>query len=151
VGLGRDSTGATAALASRVAWFFLFAIPVAVFATALTVTPDPVGHGTHTQLGLPPCGFILFTGLPCPGCGLTTSFAHMVRFDVVGACTANPFGLLLFFVSLSTAIIAAVGFVKGLPVIRTLDRFHAEKWAILLAMTSLTVWTVRVVTILTRI
>lgn len=132
---------------SRMAWFVLFAVPLVVMLIAASLTPDPAGHGTHTQLGFPPCGFLLITGLPCPGCGLTTSFAHMIRAQVVGATHANPFGVLLFLVSLSTIFVSAVGFVRGLPVIDTLERLHFEKWAILLAATSVTVWVVRVITI----
>ena len=63
--------------------------------TAATLTPSGAGHGTHTQLGLPPCGFLVYTGYPCPGCGLTTSFSHMIRLEVFGAIHANPFGILL--------------------------------------------------------
>ena len=73
----------------RVAWFILGIIPLAVIALAATLSPDPSGHGTHQQLGLPPCGFIYVTGYPCPGCGLTTAFAHMVRLEFVGAARAN--------------------------------------------------------------
>jgi hypothetical protein len=136
------------ALLSRLTWAFFFLTPVAVFAIAAFLTPNPHGHGTHTQLGLPPCGFLVVTGLPCPGCGLTTCFAFMIRGQVVDATTANPFGVMLFLVSAATAAVAAVGFVRGWPVIQTLDRLHAEKWAILLSAGSLTVWLVRVVTIL---
>jgi hypothetical protein len=136
----------TGTILSRVVWFFLFAAPTAVIVTAATLTPNPVGHGTHTQLGLPPCGFFVVTGYPCPGCGLTTSFAYMAHFDPVGAAFANPFGVMLFLVSFATAIVALLGMVRGWPVIRTLDALKADRWAMLLAGTSLLVWTVKVVT-----
>jgi hypothetical protein len=99
------------------------------------------------QLGLPPCGFLLFTGYPCPGCGLTTSFAHMARLQVIGAAHANPFGVLLFLVSFATIPVAAWGFVRGAPVFETLDRLHFEKWAILLCVTGVSVWVAKVVTL----
>jgi hypothetical protein len=133
---------------TRLTWAFFFLAPVIVFAIAAFLTPNPHGHGTHTQLGLPPCGFLVVTGLPCPGCGLTTCFAYMIRGQVVDATTANPFGVMLFLVSAATAAVAAVGFVRNWPVIQTLDKMHAEKWAILLSAGSLTVWVVRIVTIL---
>jgi len=58
--------------------------------------PDPRGYGTHEQLGLPPCGFKLVTGLNCPGCGGTTAFvlaAHghvwkALRCHIVGTTLA---------------------------------------------------------------
>ena len=81
---------------SLAVWAVLFLGPLAVLITAATLTPSTAGHGTHTQLGLPPCGFLVYTGYPCPGCGLTTSFSHMIRLEVFGAFHANPFGILLF-------------------------------------------------------
>ena len=55
---------------------------------------------------------------------------------------------MLWLVSAATMILGAVGFVRGLPVIDTLDRLQADKWAILLSVSSLTVWGVRVITLL---
>ncbi len=129
---------------SRVTWFILFATPLAVMITAAFLTPDPQGHGTHTQLGLPPCGFLVYTGIPCPGCGLTTSFTNMIRGNFTQATMANAFGVPLFLVSFFTIPIAFVGLVKNLPVVDTLDRLQFEKVAILLALTSIVVWTIRV-------
>jgi len=129
---------------SRVSWFVLFAVPLAVVITAAMLTPSPAGHGTHTQLGLPPCGFLVFTGYPCPGCGLTTAFAHMVRLQLFGAWHANPFGIVLFTVTALTIPLSAIGFVRGWGVVATLDRLHAEKIAIGLSLLSLIVWGIRV-------
>lgn len=131
-------------LTSRIGWFFLAAIPTAVLITAAFLTPDPSGHGTHTQLGLPPCGFLVITGCPCPGCGLTTAFAHLAHLDPVGAARANPFGIPLFLVSLFTIPVAIRGFVRGDAVLDTLDDHHAEKVAGLLAVSGVVIWSVRV-------
>ncbi len=133
-----------AALLSRTIWAVLFGIPTAVVVTAAMLTPSPAGHGTHTQLGLPPCGFLVFSGYPCPGCGLTTAFAHMVRLQVVGAWHANPFGIALFLCTAAFIPLAAIGFVRGWPVVATLDRIHAEKFAIGLSLLSLLAWVTRV-------
>src|SRR5262249_12530118 len=51
--------------------------------------------GIHTQAGLPPCIFQLVTGVPCPSCGLTTSFALLVRGDVRNSVRANGVGTVL--------------------------------------------------------
>jgi len=125
-------------------WAVLFAVPLAVVITAAMLTPSPAGHGTHTQLGLPPCGFLVYTGYPCPGCGLTTSFSHMVRLQLIGAFHANPFGILLFTFTFLTIPLAAWGMIRRLPVIDTLDRLHAEKIAIALSVISIVVWVVRI-------
>jgi hypothetical protein len=58
--------------------------------------PSARGFGTHEQLGLPPCTFLHLTGIPCPSCGLTTSFAHAAHLQFLNSFLAQPFGLLLF-------------------------------------------------------
>lgn len=65
------------------------------FILASSLHPDPRGYGTHQRLGLPPCTFRALFGMPCPGCGMTTSFAHFVRGDVPSAIRANAAGCLL--------------------------------------------------------
>lgn len=129
---------------SVVVWAVLFAGPLAVLITAAMLTPAAEGHGTHTQLGLPPCGFLVYTGYPCPGCGLTTSFANMIRLDVAGAFMANPFGILLFLCTAAMVPVALAGIVRRMPVIDTLDRLHAEKIAIGLSVVSILVWVVEI-------
>jgi hypothetical protein len=78
-----------------------------VFAVAWHLDPyradgSPRRMGTHEQLGLPPCSFKVATGLPCPSCGMTTSFAFLVRGDVGNSLRANAVGTLLavFFAAL---------------------------------------------------
>lgn len=129
---------------SILTWAVLLAGPLAVLITATTLTPSIAGHGTHTQLGLPPCGFLVYTGYPCPGCGLTTSFSHMIRLQVFGAFQANSFGILLFLCTAASIPISLLGLVRRLPVIDTLDRLHAEKIAIGLSIVSIVVWVVKI-------
>ncbi len=50
---------------------------------------------THRQLGLPECTFKQATGLPCPSCGMTTSFALTMRGDFLDAIRANFVGVML--------------------------------------------------------
>jgi hypothetical protein len=71
-----------------------------VFVTAWRLNPyHPDGRPrrmeTHRGLGLPPCNFKVTTGLPCPACGMTTSFALLVRGDVINSLRANAVGTLL--------------------------------------------------------
>jgi hypothetical protein len=74
---------------------------VVVFGIAWTLNPyDANGQAlrleTHRQLGLPPCTFYTFTGgLPCPSCGMTTSFALLAHGDVWNSLRANAVGTLL--------------------------------------------------------
>jgi hypothetical protein len=75
----------------------VLAFSAAALAIARSLHPSASGMGTHEQLGLPPCKFLVFTGFPCPSCGLTTSFAYAAHFHFQQAFFASPFGLLLFF------------------------------------------------------
>jgi len=68
----------------------LIALAVAAYAE-----PDPRGFGTHTELGMPVCGFQERTGYPCVTCGMTTAFSHVVRGQILQAFIAQPAGALL--------------------------------------------------------
>ena len=78
-----------------VAWGALLSAS-AVLAVAARLQPAAAGYGTHLQLGLPPCNFLLWTHHPCPSCGMTTCFAWMMRGQIAKAFAANPFGILAF-------------------------------------------------------
>ncbi|MCB9914083.1 MAG: DUF2752 domain-containing protein [Planctomycetes bacterium] len=56
-------------------------------------SPAAAGYGTHEQLGLPPCRLMQWTGVPCPGCGVTTSVTHVVHGEPLEALRVQPFGL----------------------------------------------------------
>ncbi len=92
--------------------YLAFAIAIAsigVLLTAISITPDPSGHSTHVQLGLAPCSFLQRTGIPCAGCGMTTSFAWLVRGHVLNSFITQPFGFVL-------AVCTAISFWAGLYV-----------------------------------
>ncbi|MBA4028586.1 MAG: hypothetical protein C0475_05545 [Planctomyces sp.] len=65
---------------------------LAGLAVAASLVPDPDGHGTHEQLGLPACGMVVATGLPCPTCGVTTACATAAGGDLIGAAAIQPVG-----------------------------------------------------------
>jgi hypothetical protein len=70
---------------------------VFVFYLATQVHPfnadgSPMRTGSHQTLGLPNCRFKEMTGMPCPSCGMTTSFAFLVRGDLVNSVKANWVG-----------------------------------------------------------
>ncbi|HQR32473.1 MAG TPA: DUF2752 domain-containing protein [Blastocatellia bacterium] len=94
-------------------------------AVARMFTPSAKGYGTHEQLGLPPCLFFKWTGIPCPNCGLTTSFAHSARFHFYQAFITQPFGLLAFCLT-----------VASIPLFMFLMRHHVS-WVQLLRVKSI--------------
>lgn len=97
-------------LGTHLTWFGLW---LAVTVIAAILTPNSHGHGTHQQLGLPPCPSVLLFGRPCPGCGLTTSFTAFVHGQFIHAFEANPFGPLLYIAFTISAFYCLYGFIKG--------------------------------------
>ncbi len=55
------------------------------------------------------CPFRLATGLPCPGCGLTRSWVHLLHGQLVEALTANPFGIVAL--ALAVLLVGTVAWV----------------------------------------
>jgi hypothetical protein len=66
-----------------------------VLVTAARLHPSPTGTGTHEALGLRECQFKAVTGIPCPSCGMTTSFAWFVRGNLVASFYIQPMGMVL--------------------------------------------------------
>jgi hypothetical protein len=90
-----------------------------------TLTPDPAGHGTHVQLGLPPCGWVQAFGKPCPTCGMTTAFTHMAHGRPDQALLAQPAGatlallaVVVFWIGLHTAVTGSRAFPAALAAVR---------------------------------
>jgi hypothetical protein len=122
-----------------------------VFGIAVKLNPyrddgSALVMATHQQLGLPPCTFWEVTGYPCPACGMSTSFALLIRGDVANSVRANWVGTLLaafclalvpwgvyaivrgrslFVRSLEKALIGVVIAVLGLAMLR---------WAVVVAL-----------------
>lgn len=94
-----DSLARTDSQGERLPWLITLGGAIAVLVVARSVEPSATGIGTHEQLGLPPCLFFKLTGLPCPSCGLTTSFAHAARLQFYDALVTQPFGLGVFFLT----------------------------------------------------
>jgi hypothetical protein len=100
--------------------FAMAAAAAVVFAIAVRLDPydadgRPLQMETHRQLGLPRCTFYDMTGLPCPSCGMTTSFALLMHGDVWNSLRANAVGTLLAAVGLVFIPWALACAVRGRP------------------------------------
>src|SRR5262249_18836053 len=81
---------------------------IAVFTIAVLLNPynpdgTPKTMGTHTgpPLNLPDCTFKVMTGMPCPACGMTTSFSLLMHGDLINSMRANWVGTGLAIVCLA--------------------------------------------------
>ena len=106
---------------SRLVWAASTLVAWAVVGLSFWLRPDPRGFGTHQQLGLPPCGFAEVAHLPCPGCGLTTSFARMAHGQVLSAFGAHLMGPPLFLLTLAVALCGPWAVRRGMPVSQVLE------------------------------
>lgn len=104
-----------AAPSRRHAFSGLVGTGVWLFATlvGLYLKPAAAGHGTHQELGLPPCPSVLFFDRPCPGCGLTTSWTALLHGDWRMAFHAHALGPILYLgftiYALGTLVLAVQG------------------------------------------
>lgn len=96
------------------------AAAIAVLWVSVWLEPSRENMGTHRQLGLPPCGFITMTGLPCPTCGMTTAFAHTVRGHLCAAIRSQAAG---FALAVGTLVAALTGLWSA-----TTGRYPAVNW-----------------------
>ncbi len=79
----------------------------------MILDPDPSGVGTHCQLGLPPCDFLIRTGKPCITCGATTAFSLAAHGRILSAFETQPLGATLFFICLLAIFLCVKSIVTG--------------------------------------
>lgn len=126
-------------------WIVLI-VCAAIWILAWRVEPSPQGLGTHRQLGLPACGFLTVTGLPCPSCGLTTSIAQLVRGSVGRALQAQPFGVVLAVSLMAASCLALFGLVMRKSWISMVGPGRLEKWQIGLLIVLISSWVYKMLT-----
>ncbi len=90
------------------------------------LAPDSAGHGTHTQLGLPPCAFAVALGKPCATCGMTTAVSTAASGNLTKALAVQPFGAGIaiaaasaFWISLYSAVSGSRVWKAAVPLLRT--------------------------------
>ena len=114
----------------RTGWLGLAAsiAAAAVLIIAANLSPSEAGLGTHQRLGLPPCGWIVSMDLPCPTCGMTTSFSHTVRGQWGAAFMVQPMGLVLCIVTAMVLVGGLVIAITGAPLGRLLSTAWNRWW-----------------------
>ena len=102
--------------------------------------PAPEGHGTHTQLGLPPCISMQVFDFPCPGCGVTTSAALAARGKFSASLHTQPLGLLLSALAALYPIWALDHALRGRDLQRILRKHSPRPWIIGACVAVLASW-----------
>lgn len=88
-------------------------IAAGILTLAGTLTPPSSGYGAHEQLGLGPCSFPIFFGVPCPTCGMTTAFAHFARGHFLASIHAQPAGFILSLGVATGLMLGLLGLITG--------------------------------------
>lgn len=84
-----------------------------VLAVAAWLDPSERGHGTHTQMGLPPCSWAVWFDKPCLTCGMTTSFSHAGEAQWITAFLTQPAGAVMGLMTAAAFWFAAHSAVTG--------------------------------------
>jgi len=99
--------------------FAMMGIAVFVIATVLNpydASGRPRSHGTHHQLGLPPCTLKTLTGISCPSCGMTTTISLLMHGNPQAAWQTNWAGCIVAFIGILGTIwflLIATGLTSG--------------------------------------
>jgi len=115
-----------------------------IFALSLWAQPDPSGIGTHTRLGLPPCGLYEHTGIPCLSCGMTTSFAHMAHGEVISSFRVHPFAAVLFLALVGTWFALVYSLITGWSYFDWLERRTWAFWGPFAGVLALLSWAYKI-------
>ena len=115
-------------------------VAMSLLSVAFFLKPVPGGIGTHQQLGLPTCGWILAADLPCPTCGMTTSWSYTVRGNLLAGFMAQPMGMLLALLSIVIAFGGLLTASTGYSFFHILYRFRPSRLFILAGALALLAW-----------
>lgn len=122
---------------------------VAVLGLAATLTPNDGGMRTHQQLGLPGCTLLEVTGVPCPSCGMTTSFAHAANGQFIRSFLAQPFGMILAVVTAMTALVAGYIAVTGNNIVGYLRPVWNRRLGIFVGVLFIGAWVYKIIYVAT--
>ena len=111
-----------------------------VLLTARSLQPSASGFGTHTQLGLPGCFFLRWVGVPCPACGLTTSFSLLAQGSLRAGVACHPVGAALFTLTCLSIPFGVSALLADVSVVQALTRLRARRVCVTLAGALLLQW-----------
>lgn len=111
-----------------------------VLIVAASLDPHPAGLGTHTRLGLPPCGMVRYFGSPCMTCGMTTAFAHAADGNLLASFRTQPAGALLSILTAAAALISGYAVIVGVSLVPLAQRVLRPRWIWIIGLIVLLSW-----------
>ena len=130
---------------ARLLWASVSLACAAVLGIARFLTPDPAGLGTHQQLfGMAPCSFVLTSGLPCPTCGMTTSFSHMMHGHPIVALKVQPAGAVFCLAAVFFAFFGLYVAVSGKTVAVNWNRIGPVRFMLAIGLLILSGWAFKI-------
>ncbi len=125
---------------ARIVALLISAACLSVLIVAARLTPNASGVSTHTGLGMNDCQFLARTGLPCPSCGMTTSFAWFVRGNLLASIYVQPMGMAFAAAATITFWVTLYIGVTGKPVGRLMRMIPARYYVAPLLAWALLAW-----------
>ncbi len=98
--------------------------------TAFRLRPSPDGVGTHQGMGFLPCTMLVTTGIPCPTCGMTTSFAWFFKGNILASFYVQPGGFALAWGTGVVLLWSLYEVVTGRPIHRLARYIPPKVWII---------------------
>lgn len=124
---------------------FVCMLATSLLIVAANLTPDASGMGTHSQLGLAPCGFLDRTGVPCATCGMTTSFALAADGRLIASFINQPAGALLALLTAIVALLSGYASFKGLSLFPLLGVFWRPMTIVAFGVIVIAAWVYRII------
>ncbi|MGJ8635764.1 MAG: DUF2752 domain-containing protein [Phycisphaerales bacterium] len=134
------TTPLRATTGERIGAAILALATLSVLSLAAYLTPNPAGHATHTQLGMPKCTWVVWFDKPCPTCGMTTSFSHAGEAQWSTAILTQPMGAFLALLTTMIFWAATHQAVTGSRIGSVAQAFIRPKVIIILFLLALGAW-----------
>jgi hypothetical protein len=124
-------------------------VSMALLVTAVLIKPSPEGVGTHRQIRYlsgprgsapPACEFLRATNIPCPTCGMTTSYAYFVRGNWLASFYVQPMGFVLALMTGAFFWACLFVAVSGAPIHRLMTQVRGVVWITGLVGAAIAAW-----------
>ena len=109
---------------------------------------DERGFGTHEQLGMQPCVTMDRWGIPCPGCGVTTSVVLASQGRLGASLRVQPLGVFLIALTLVGLVWAVRKHVRGEDAFSELGRIPLLPASVVLGVVVTGAWIYKLATVL---